>query len=232
LAGLLGVIELDAHIITLSVATFIFLSFPFAIGIAASISVGQLIGDQRPKDAQRSSNASFALSGVVQFLLSIIMLLCRDIVGDLFSNDADVVDLVSILIPISCIFMMGDAIQATIGGVLRGLGRQKLVLWLNILGFWVWAVPIGAVLTFVADLGVTGLWWGFNIGIYASAAVGIWYLKFRIGWEEESKKTVARLSTLTKSDQPRSGSTLEPTEKRDEPIEESKEQTTMQVRSC
>ncbi|CAJ1926706.1 unnamed protein product [Cylindrotheca closterium] len=232
LAGLLGVIALDAHIITLTVATFIFLSFPFAIGIAASIRVGQLIGDQRAKDAQRSSHASFVLSGVVQFILCIVLVACKDIVGDLFSDDADVASLVTILVPISCIFMMGDAIQATIGGVLRGLGRQNLVLWLNILGFWVCAVPIGAVLTFVVDMGVNGLWWGFNIGIYTSAAVGIWFLKFRIDWEQETKKTVDRLSTLKKSDETKSGST-EPTEKRDELIDEPKEEAMLQeVQNC
>lgn len=231
MAGLLGVIALDAHIITLTVATFIFLSFPFAIGIAASIRVGQLIGDQRAKDARRSSHASFVLSGAVQFLLSIAMVVCKDIVGDLFSDDTDVADLVTILIPISCLFMMGDAIQATIGGVLRGLGRQSLVLWLNILGFWVCAVPIGAVLTFVVDLGVNGLWWGFMIGIYTSAAVGIWFLKVHIDWDQETKKTFARLSIMTKSDEPRSGST-EPAEKRDDLIEETKDDSTLQVQSC
>ena len=68
--------------------------------------------------------------------------------------------------------MMGDSIQATIGGVFRGLGLQNYVLVLNVLGFWVLAVPIGSLLTFVADLGVDGLWWGFTIGIYSSAAIG------------------------------------------------------------
>lgn len=234
LAGLLGVIALDAHIITLSVATFIFLSFPFAIGIAASIRVGQLIGEQRARDAQRSSHASFLLSGVVQFILSIAMLVCRDLVGDLFSNDADVANLVSVLVPISCIFMMGDAIQATIGGVLRGLGRQKLVLLLNILGFWVCAVPIGSILTFVVGMGVNGLWWGFNIGIYASAAVGIWFLKVRVDWEQETKKAVVRMSTLTKTEETaRSTSAMiEPTEKKDDIVAKAKKEAETQVRSC
>jgi len=225
------VIALDAHIITLSVATFIFLSFPFAIGIAASIRVGQLIGDQRAEDARRSSYASYVLAGVVQFLLSFALLFCKDFVGKLFSNDEDLTDLVSILIPISCIFMVGDAIQASIGGVLRGLGRQKLVLWLNILGFWVCAVPIGAVLTFVVDLGVNGLWWGFNIGIYTSSAVGIFFLKARVDWDQEAKNAAARLSTLTTSDQ-LSGVSAEATKKKNEEFVEAKEGATSQVQSC
>merc|ERR1712157_414594 len=116
LAGLLGMTELDAHIITLSIATFLFLSFPFAIGIAASLRVGQLIGNQKSKDAQRSCYTSFLLSVVIQVILILFLLPCKNILGDLFSSDKDVSILVSELIPISCIFMIGDAIQATTCG--------------------------------------------------------------------------------------------------------------------
>eukprot|EP00980_Cylindrotheca_fusiformis_P006045 scaffold1301_cov128-Cylindrotheca_fusiformis.AAC.8 len=92
--------------------------------------------------------------------------------------------------------MVGDAIQATMAGIFRGLGRQAFVLMLNILGFWVFAVSLGAILTFVADIGVFGFWWGFNIGIYPSAAVGIVFLKLRIDWKLEAKKALQRLSVV------------------------------------
>eukprot|EP00980_Cylindrotheca_fusiformis_P023548 scaffold10576_cov84-Cylindrotheca_fusiformis.AAC.2 len=219
LAGLLSILALDAHIVSLSVATFLFLSFPFAIGIAASIRVGQLIGEQRPKDAQKSTHASVFLSTIVQAILCIILLLCKDVVGYVFSGEDEVVHLVSKLVPISCLFMMGDAIQATIGGVFRGLGRQTFVLMLNILGFWVCAVPLGALLTFVADIGVFGLWWGFNIGIYTSAAVGIVFLKLRVDWKLEAKKALQRLSidseTNSNNGTPMEDTVLDDTERRE-----------------
>jgi MATE family multidrug resistance protein len=197
LAGLLGTLELGAHIITLTIATFLFLSFPFAIGIAASIRVGQWIGDGSPKNAQRSSNVSFLLSGSVQMVLIIILLPCSKLLGDLFSSNADVAHLASELIPLSCIFMMGDAIQATTGGILRGLGRQKLVLWLNILAFWILAIPVGSLLTFIGSTGVAGLWWGYVVGIYVAGFIGILALKYRISWTEETKKATKRLSSLS-----------------------------------
>jgi MATE family multidrug resistance protein len=200
LAGLLGTVALDAHIITLTIATFLFLSFPFAIGIAASIRVGQLIGNFNSKDAKRSSHSSYVLSIITQAVLIAILLPLKDVLGHLFSSDDDVANLVSELIPISCAFMIGDSFQATTGGVLRGLGRQKLVLWLNLLGFWVLAVPIGAILAFAVDLGVFGLWWGMVIGIYLSAFIGLWSLR-RVNWEHEAKKTLKRLSTIVSTRQ-------------------------------
>lgn len=197
LAGLIGTVALDAHIITLSIATFIFLSFPFAIGIAASIRVGQWIGEGSPENARRSSIVSFLLSGSVQMGLIIVLLPCSKLLGDLFSSDTDVAKLVTELIPLSCIFMMGDAIQATNGGVLRGLGRQNLVFWLNILAFWILAIPVGSLLTFVGNAGVAGLWWGYVVGIYVAGMIGLLALKYRISWKEETRKAAKRLSALS-----------------------------------
>ena len=197
LAGLIGTIQLDAQVITLTLATFIFLSFPFATGIAASIHVGQWIGNGSTANAKRSSTVSCLLAVSVQAVLVIILLPSKHWLGNLFSSDEDVAALVSKLIPISCVFMLGDAVQATVGGVLRGLGRQRFVFFLNILAFWVLAIPIGSLLTFVGRSGVQGLWWGYVIGIYASGALGMLLLKFRISWEKEAKNAVKRLSTLS-----------------------------------
>ena len=79
--------------------------------------------------------------------------------------------------------------------MLRGLGRQKLVFWLAILGFWILGVPLGAILTFVVDLGVFGIWWGFAIGIYMTSIIGIWFLR-RMDWDHEAKRTIKRLSSV------------------------------------
>ncbi len=197
LSGLIGTIELDAHVICLNIATFLFLSFPFAIGIAASIRVGQLIGEQKPADAQRSTRMSFLLTLVFQITLIVIIVPFKDSLGSLFTIDQDVANLVAEIIPIWCVFMIGDSVQAVTGGVLRGLGKQKLCLLLNILGFWALGVPIGATLSFAGDVGVFGLWWGLVIGIYCTAIIGILILRFRVDWRKEAEKSIKRLSTLT-----------------------------------
>lgn len=158
MAGLLGTVALDAHMITLSISYFIYLSFPFAVGVSATIRVGQLIGEQKSRDAQRSSNAFFFLTITIQAALVAIVVPFRDKLGTLFSGNEDVAHLVSQLIPFSLAFMIGDSVESCAGGVLRGLGRQKIVLALSILGCWILALPIGSILAFVAGLGVFGFW--------------------------------------------------------------------------
>mmetsp|Transcript_4297 Transcript_4297/g.6292 ORF Transcript_4297/g.6292 Transcript_4297/m.6292 type:complete len:159 (+) Transcript_4297:1276-1752(+) len=101
------------------------------------LQVGQLIGDGKAADARRSCIVAYSVNFVVQLLLIATLLPCGRLLADLFSTDNEVADLIADLIPLSCIFMVGDAFQTNTGGVMRGLGRQKLVLFLNILGFWV-----------------------------------------------------------------------------------------------
>lgn len=186
-AGLLGTLALDAHVITLTIATFIYLSFASAIGLATSIRVGKLIGEGSATDAKRSYIVSFCLSFVVQGTLIVVIIAISEKVGKFFSNDESVSSLVSNLLPLSCIFMMGDAIQANSGGALRGLGKQRLLLILNIIGFWLLALPCGALLTFVGNIGVRGLWLGMTIGIYSSSIMGIVLLNFVINWHREAE---------------------------------------------
>jgi len=154
--------------------------------------VGHLIGEGRVRDAKLSSLASFILTAVVYVSIIIIILPSSAALGNLFSSSQDVSDLISSLLPISCFFMVGDCIQSTTGGVMRGLGLQKMVFALNIVGFWILGVPIGAILTFVADIGVAGLWWGISIGVYSSAMIGLWVLKFRVDWEKAVTKAQDR----------------------------------------
>ncbi len=47
----------------------------------------------------------------------------------------------------------------------RGLGRQASLMWFNIIGFWVVGFTTGYLLTFKANFGLAGIWWGIFWGI-------------------------------------------------------------------
>jgi len=47
----------------------------------------------------------------------------------------------------------------------RGLGRQASLMWFNIIGFWVVGFTTGYLLTFKANYGLAGIWWGIFWGI-------------------------------------------------------------------
>ena len=93
--------------------------------------------------------------------------------------------------------MIGDGLKSNAGGALRGLGEQRLLLLMNIIGFWVLAIPSGALLTFVAKMGVSGLWWGMIIGVYSAAFLGIYLLRVYIYWDKAADMAKHRISIVT-----------------------------------
>jgi MATE family multidrug resistance protein len=77
---------------------------------------------------------------------------------------------------------------------MRGMGRQRLVASLNLVGFWLLGLPVGAALTFGARVGVAGLWWGLAAGLTCVASFGAAVL-FRTDWEAEARRALVRVST-------------------------------------
>ena len=55
--------------------------------------------------------------------------------GKIFTDETDVINAIAALVPISVFFQLSDGIQAAVAGALRGMGRQKLVACLNLVGF-------------------------------------------------------------------------------------------------
>jgi MATE family multidrug resistance protein len=100
---------------------------------------------------------------------------------------------VAAIAPIAALFQLADGGQAAAGGVFRGMGRQKTVAARNFLGFWVFGMPVGALLTFQAGVGLAGLWWGLTVGLTVTTLVSLAQLVF-VDWERETLDAAERLA--------------------------------------
>ena len=191
-ASFLSTTSFDAHCIMLSICAFTFLSGPFALGIAASIRVGQHLGGGDGARARATAHAVVCVVFVLMLFIAAAKISLRDYLGLLFTADRDVVATVSGLTAIAALFQISDGIQAAFGGVMRGMGKQAHVAALNFLGFWLIGFTVGPALTFAARLDVAGLWWGMAVGLTAAAAIG-GVLLLRTDWDAEVAAARARV---------------------------------------
>jgi MATE family, multidrug efflux pump len=83
----------------------------------------------------------------------------------IYSHDPSVVEAAAALLPIAAIFQVFDGTQAVGCGVLRAAGDTRAAALINLLGYWVIALPLGAWLAFAMDLRARGLWWGLTTGL-------------------------------------------------------------------
>nr|XP_003420743.1 multidrug and toxin extrusion protein 2 [Loxodonta africana] len=102
----------------------------------------------------------------------------------------EVIALVNQVLPIYIIFQLFEAICCVYGGILRGTGKQAFGAIVNLIMYYVIALPLGAVLTFVVRMRIMGLWLGMFACALLAAAAFVAYTA-QINWKlaaEEAQK--------------------------------------------
>jgi MATE family multidrug resistance protein len=86
----------------------------------------------------------------------------------------------AVLIPIAGVFQVFDGIQVVSIGVLRGAGDTRTPLIVNLIGYWLLALPIALWLGLGLGLGPQGLWWGLVAGLVVVALILLVRVRVRL----------------------------------------------------
>lgn len=167
--GRIGEIPVAAHQIAINIASLTFM-FPLGISSAASVLVGRAVGAGEASVARRAAIAAM-ISGVAFMTFSALVLAAIPaVLARAYTPDPAVIALAATLLPIAAVFQVFDGLQVVSIGVLRGVGDTRTPLIVNLIGYWMLALPLGLWLAFRAGHGPAGLWWGLVAGL---AAVGL-----------------------------------------------------------
>jgi MATE family multidrug resistance protein len=177
LSGRLGTEQLAAHVITLTLASFMFM-FPLGISFAAVTRVGNLIGENREQEAQTSAWVALGMGAAVMSIGAVIFVLFRDLLPLIYTGDRTVAVFAASALPIAAAFQMSDGIQVVATGILRGMGRTRPAAVFNFIGYWVLAIPLAWWLSSQQGWGLRGIWWGLALGLGVIALLlVIWIAK-------------------------------------------------------
>ncbi|KAK9809481.1 hypothetical protein WJX73_002316 [Symbiochloris irregularis] len=196
MAGLLGTVEVDAHTSLLTLCEFTFVTVPFGIATATTIRVGNMLGANRPNAAKRAGQLSIALCMTFSVIIAALMFGFRANLGNIFVSDKEVIKAVQHIAWLAAFYQFPDCLFGSISGILRGIGRQAQLLWINLFGFWAIGVLLGYYLTFPRHMGIKGLWVGLNTGLMTSSVIVVIVL-LMVDWEGEARnaqETIARMA--------------------------------------
>ncbi|KAI9266662.1 mate-domain-containing protein [Phascolomyces articulosus] len=196
-AGRLGTTSLAAQSVIMTTDQ-VLNTIPFGISIATSNRVGNLLGSAWPVGAKISANLSAMLAASIGMIIMIIMLIARDAFGYLFSNEETVVDLVGDVLPWVAAFQIADGVAGSCGGSLRGMGNQHLGAIVNLVSYYILALPLGIYLAFQHDLGLAGLWVGQCVALFLVGCVE-WLIILRTNWNREVDKCFERVRAERKT---------------------------------
>jgi MATE family multidrug resistance protein len=164
MVGWLGVLELAAYQVVLNIASLTFM-VPLGISIGAATRVGNLIGAGRVSWLDRTCRTALSMGAGVMALAAICLVVFREWIPLLYVDDAAVIALAATLFPIGGLFQIADGLQVVGGGLMRGMGRPRAGAIANLIGYYVFGLPLAALLAFHFELGTAGILYGFVGGL-------------------------------------------------------------------
>jgi multidrug resistance protein, MATE family len=157
LAGRLGTMDLAAHQLVISVASF---TFTVALGVAAagSVRVGIGVGAQDRLSARTAGHAAFIGGIIVMAVAALLFVTIPEMLSRMLTDNASVIAVAVPLFMVAAVFQLSDGVQAVGAGVLRGAGDTRFALVANLFGHWAVGFPIAIFLGFYRKMGIVGLW--------------------------------------------------------------------------
>jgi MATE family multidrug resistance protein len=168
--GHLGPVPGGAHQIAINIASLTFM-VPLGVSSAASVLVGRAVGGGDEHGARRAGVAALTVGAAFMALSALVLSLAPGPLARAYTPDREVIALAVALIPIAGMFQVFDGLQVVSIGVLRGVGDTRTPLIVNLVGYWLFALPIGVGLGFRMGYGPRGLWWGLVAGLMVVAVI-------------------------------------------------------------
>ncbi|MES1912801.1 MAG: hypothetical protein MHM6MM_005023 [Cercozoa sp. M6MM] len=170
LSGRFGEVELAAYSTCQNVVALLFM-LTYGMAIAASTRVSNALGAKNAAAAKSASKTALMLSVCVATFNISLLVLGRRLLARAFTSDAEVVErAMKLLLPL-CILQLGDVLQGVASGIVRGAGMLRMGSYVNVVGYWIIALPLGSLLAFHFDWKGTGLLVGLSVGALLCSSV-------------------------------------------------------------
>jgi len=178
-AGRLAPNILAAHQIVLNCASVTYM-IPLGVSAASAITVGHAIGAGDKQLARRRGSMAIAIGATFMALAATAFLTIPRRLLHIYTHDQPTVAVGVQLLAVAAVFQIFDGIQGIGTGALRGLGKTRGPMVINLIAYGVIGLPIGYVLCFHTTLGIRGLWSGLTIALIFAAALVLFQ------WQRES----------------------------------------------
>uniref|UniRef100_A0A0D3EPB9 Protein DETOXIFICATION n=1 Tax=Oryza barthii TaxID=65489 RepID=A0A0D3EPB9_9ORYZ len=139
-------------------------NLPHGIGTAASVRVSNELGAGNPEGARLVVGVALSVILCSAVLVSVTLLALRHFIGIAFSNEEEVINYVTRMVPVLSISVITDSLQGVLSGVSRGCGWQHLGAYVNLGAFYLVGVPVALFFGFAMHLGGMGFWMGMVAG--------------------------------------------------------------------
>lgn len=164
MAGWLGVIQLAAHQVVITISQLFFLMMQ-GLSFAVSILVSNAFGRKDLGSVREYARKGYFMTLGISATLSVLLYCFRYQAAGIFSDSPEVTALAVSLFFLLFAYQFGDGLQLCFANVLRGIQDVRPIMYAAFVSYYLIAIPSAYVLGFKTSLGIHGIWLGFPIGL-------------------------------------------------------------------
>lgn len=173
LMGTRGAEVAAAHQVAINFAATMFM-VPLALSSAITVRVGHALGSGNAVAARHSGALGILTCAVFMSCSAAFLLVFRDAVVSLYTNDPSVTSIAISMLLMAAIFQIADGVQIGAAGALRGYKDTRVPMFINIVAYWVLAFPLAYLATVTYRLAPAYTWGGFVVGLSIAAFLLTW----------------------------------------------------------
>lgn len=164
MAGWLGVIQLAAHQVVITISQLFFLMMQ-GLSFAVSILVSNAFGRKDLGSVREYARKGYFMTLGISVTLSALLYCFRYQAAGIFTDSPEVSAMAVSLFFLLFAYQFGDGLQLCFANVLRGIQDVRPIMYAAFVSYYLIAIPSAYVLGFKTSLGIHGIWLGFPIGL-------------------------------------------------------------------
>lgn len=175
--GWIGALALTAHQIAITISQIFYMIY-YGLSSAVAVRVSFFHGQHDFKALRRASYSGCHITLVLIVVNIAFILLTRNVLGGLFTDDAAASALVAqVALPLA-VYQLGDGMQYVFANSLRGLSCVKPMMYTAFIAYFVISLPLGYLFGIRMGYGLVGIWYAFPFGLTSAAILYyVWFIK-------------------------------------------------------
>ncbi|XP_057450571.1 protein DETOXIFICATION 53 [Lotus japonicus] len=174
-------------------------AFPFSLSAALTTRIGHSLGAGQPSRAQSTAILGFVIAFALSILALILLISLRKSWARLFTDEAQVVDMVATILPIMGLCEIFNWPQTASCGILSGTARPYLGARINLCAFYLIGLPVSVFATFIYKYELVGLWFGMLAAQFSCVCMMV-YALIQTDWGQQTKRAVELAQKTTEQE--------------------------------
>ncbi|KAL2658579.1 hypothetical protein GLYMA_03G036200v4 [Glycine max] len=173
--------------------------FPFSLSIALTTRIGHSLGAGQASKAQSTAMIGFFTAFTLGITAFILLFFVRKSWGKLFTNETQIIELVTTILPILGLCEVSNWPQTVSCGILSGTARPYLGARINLCAFYLVGLPVSVFATFIYKYELVGLWSGM-VAAQASCLCMMVYTLIQTDWGQQCKRALELAQKATEQE--------------------------------